>query len=599
MDSLTSKNTLRKLKSALHSLPEGLEKTYDEVWHRIKAQNPDDAELAARVIYWVFHASRPLTIAEIQHALAVEPGDTFLDEDNIPNEEVLVSVCAGIILVQRESDTLSLVHYTTQEYFERRGVEHFPSAQQEILRSCLTYLMFDEFNSGPCKTDEEMESRLEDKPFLRYAAKFWGYHAQGQPEESEESLILNFLSQDPKVSSSNQIRCLRNGNFENYTQYFPRNVSALWVTSYFGLCRIARLQLDKGADIIVNEKFTLQPLDMAAFRGHDKFVRLLLDYKPDQSLDSALHQAAFNGHEAVVRVLLQSGAVIDAPDELGMTALHLASQMGYENVTRLLLERKANVFLKTSHGRSTVYLAARSGMGAVVETLLQHGKLYKYKYETEVYASALHIAMTKKQDHVVRVLMENLDCFEEEDRQGRTLLHHACARGTLELVDRLLSRGLDPRILDKQKRTGLHHAASAASAKSLIRLLEEGLDPNQTDIDHWTPLHWAARAGREANVSILLKASGEQKKPSLSKWDPKTLAICHGHFRVAKLLRSGDETLMQHRRGTSSTEEAQEDRPLSRLVQLSTDIDRKDIVQALKQNNIECDGCDQVKIPNS
>lgn len=325
----------------------------------------------------------------------------------------------------------------------------------------------------------------------------------------------------------------------------------------------------------------MQPLDLAAFRGNAEFVRLLLDYKPDQSKNAALHQAACNGHEAVVRVLLQSPADIDAPDDLGMTALHLASQMGYENVNRLLLERKANVFLKTGSGRSTLYLAARDGKGTLLETLLQHGELHKYKHATEVYVSALHITTNKKQDHVVRMLMENLDGFEEKDQLGGTLLHHACAIGNLDHVNRLLSRGFDPRALDKQKRTGLHHAASAVSAKVLSRLLEEGLDPNQTDIDHWTSLHWAARAGREANVNILLSASGEPKKSSLSNWDPETLALCHGQFKIAKRLRfdEGD----------------QEDRPFSRQVQLSTDVDRRDAVQALRQKDIECDGCDQVR----
>lgn len=570
-----------------------MDKTYDEVWHRIKTQNPDDAELATRVIYWVFHAFRPLTVADIQHALAVEPGDTSLDDDNIPNEEDLVSVCAGIVLVQPESDTLGLVHYTTQEYFERRGVEHFPLAREEILRSCLTYLMFDEFSSGPCKTDEEMESRIGKRPFLKYAAHYWGDHAQGQPEESEEKLILNFLSQDKKLSSSNQIGHLRTAFLPNNLHYFSPSVPALWVTSYFGLTRIARLQLESGADLTMKEVFKLQPLDLAAFRGHDEFVRLLLDYKPDQDKISALHQAAFNGHEAVVRVLLQSGAEIDAPDELGLTALHIASHMGYENVIRLLLEQKANVFLKSGDGRSALYLAARWGKGAVMETLLQHRKLYKYNYETEVIVSALHIAATKKHDHVVKVLMENLDDFEWEDRQGRTLLHHARAIGNLDIVNQLLSRGFDPRGLDKQRRTCLHHAASAASDKVLSRLLEEGLDPNQTDIDHWTPLHWAARAGKEANVNILLSASRDQKKPSLSRWDPETLALCHGHFKVARFLHSEDAVPPQQRRDTSSTEG---DQPLSRLAQLSTDIHRKDAVKALRQNNIFCDGCDHVSL---
>ncbi|MCJ1464603.1 hypothetical protein MMC07_003216 [Pseudocyphellaria aurata] len=532
MDSISTKITLRKLKSALDSLPEGLDKTYDEVWYRIKAQNPDDAELATRVIYWVFHAFRPLTIAEMQHALAVEPGDNTLDDDNIPNEEVLVSVCAGIVLVQQESHTIGFVHNTTQEYFERRGVEHFPSARQEILRSCLTYLMFDEFNSEPCKTEEEMENRLDYRPFLKYAAMHWGDHARGQLEESEGNFILNFLSQNLKVSSSNQIRYLRSArSFNFYTLYYTHGLSALWFTSYFGLCRIARLQLESGVDV-------------------------------------------------------------DARDVRGRTALHYASQMGRENVTRLLLEWKANIFLNTGYGKSALHYAARGGWGAVVETLLQHGELHKYKYGTEVYASALHIAATRKQNQVVRIFMDNLDRFEPADSQGRTLLHHACATDDPDLVNRLLSRGFDPRVLDKQMRTCIHHAASAFSAKVLRRLLEEGLDPNQTDIDHWTPLHWAARAGSEASVSILLGARGNQKSPSLSKWDPVTLALFHGHFRIAKLLRAKDNTSLQQPLEISSIEGDEEHRQSSPLVQLSTNVHRRDAVQALWHKNFECDGCD-------
>jgi hypothetical protein len=90
-----SKTNPRSLKDALNSLLEGLDATYDEAMERIKAQSSDDFELARKVLYWISYAFRPLAVREIQNALAVRPGDHNLDEDGFPEEEILLSVCAG------------------------------------------------------------------------------------------------------------------------------------------------------------------------------------------------------------------------------------------------------------------------------------------------------------------------------------------------------------------------------------------------------------------------------------------------------------------------------------------------------------------------
>lgn len=127
MDSLATTTTLRKLKDALLSLPEGLNKSYDETFRRVHAQNLDQATLARKALYWVFSASRPLTVSELQHALAVETGDRTLDEDNIPDEGLLLSVCNGLLI--HEGGFLSLVHYTLQEYLEQEAETLFPEAQ--------------------------------------------------------------------------------------------------------------------------------------------------------------------------------------------------------------------------------------------------------------------------------------------------------------------------------------------------------------------------------------------------------------------------------------------------------------------------------------
>jgi hypothetical protein len=123
-----TKNDRRSLKDALNSLPEGLDATYDEAIERIKAQSSDDFELARKVLYWINYALRPLTIKEIQIALAVRPGDHDLDEDGFSEEERLLSVCAGIVTIQREGQTIILVHHTAQEYFKRQGDKQFPQA---------------------------------------------------------------------------------------------------------------------------------------------------------------------------------------------------------------------------------------------------------------------------------------------------------------------------------------------------------------------------------------------------------------------------------------------------------------------------------------
>jgi hypothetical protein len=42
-----------------------------------------------------------------------------LDEENLPEIEDMVSVCAGLVTVYEESNIVRLIYYTTQEYFER------------------------------------------------------------------------------------------------------------------------------------------------------------------------------------------------------------------------------------------------------------------------------------------------------------------------------------------------------------------------------------------------------------------------------------------------------------------------------------------------
>ena len=172
---------------------------------------------------------------ELQHALAVEAGDTTLDEDNIPDEVLIMSVCNGLVTYEKEGGFLALVHYTFQQYLEQKAERLFPEAQAELVQTCLTYLSFDEFGRGPCQSEYDFEARLKRWPLLEYAVSKWGQHASQGAEEACKDLIFQFLCQSAKVSASVQVLYGRRSWAVNHAGRFPLEVSALWLASYYGL----------------------------------------------------------------------------------------------------------------------------------------------------------------------------------------------------------------------------------------------------------------------------------------------------------------------------------------------------------------------------
>ncbi len=109
MDSLVSKNNADAIREALRHPPKGLKDTYEDAMRRIKEQTADDVELALGVLSWISFVVRPLSVEELQHALAVRPTHTDLRRGALPDEEIMVSVCAGLVVIDEESDVIRLV----------------------------------------------------------------------------------------------------------------------------------------------------------------------------------------------------------------------------------------------------------------------------------------------------------------------------------------------------------------------------------------------------------------------------------------------------------------------------------------------------------
>ena len=407
---------------------EVLSRAYAQAMERINGQRLGLRELARQVLLWITCARRPLTTLELQHALAVEVGESALDEDNQPQIEDMVSVCAGLVTVDEASRTIRLAHYTTQKYLEETQGEWFPNAEADITKICVTYLSFNVFESGFCRTDKEFEGRLQSNQLYDYAARNWGHHARRTSTSCQ--CVMEFLEKKAPVEASSQALIAvkdSNWHFPEYSQRFPRQMTGIHLAAYFGLKNTLELLLDTGkVDADLKDGYGRTPLWWAAGNGHEAVVKLLLDTgKVDADLkDSAYGQtplswAAENGHEAVVKLLLDTGKVdADSKDsKYGQTPLSWAAKIGHEAIVKLLLDSgkvdadskdslygrtplswaaengheavvklltgKANVDSKDHDGRTPLSWAARNGREAVVKLLLDTGKVDTYSKDSD------------------------------------------------------------------------------------------------------------------------------------------------------------------------------------------------------------------------
>ncbi|KAJ7584503.1 hypothetical protein C8J56DRAFT_789785, partial [Mycena floridula] len=109
LDALASQLNRKGLRMALSTLPKGIMDSYDAAMARISAQGEAENKLALQVFYWLAYAQEPLSVEEIQHAVAVSEDMTDMDFDAIVDVELLTSICAGLVIIRKESSHHKLI----------------------------------------------------------------------------------------------------------------------------------------------------------------------------------------------------------------------------------------------------------------------------------------------------------------------------------------------------------------------------------------------------------------------------------------------------------------------------------------------------------
>ncbi|KAJ7291361.1 ankyrin repeat-containing domain protein [Mycena rebaudengoi] len=515
MDSLAIKNTVKAVRDALRNLPEDLEHTYNDAMDRIESQNKDDKEVALRALIWVANAKRPLSVHELCEALAIELGAITLDADGMLDMDFIVSVCAGLLIVDQ---AVRLVHHTTQDYIDRVQPSRFPRAQTEITSQCLTYLSFEHFRGHRSQDNPSLHRKHK---LLSYASHYCLVHAAGEPETHLQERIIDFLGNAHRWRSP-----LLGGRVPSQWHYasWPSVASKLWVAAIFGLQEITRHLLEFDQSISKDEKESA--LLVASYWNYPEVVRLLIKHGANVnaaggSYGNALHVAAAMGHVSVVQELIANGIAMNTGGRQYSSALNTALERGHEGVAALLIENGALhndsalqvsmkghniiVLLLIKKGADTqrrLHDASVIGDIAVVQFLIEHGanvNLQGGKYKT-----ALQAASAEGKVEVVKLLLKHAADVNLQGGAHGSALHAASAQGDTTVMQLLLKHGADVNLEEWETGTALQVASASGHIGAVQLLLEHGADVNARGGVYGSALQLALDFRKEEVVELLL-----------------------------------------------------------------------------------------------
>ncbi|PIG85595.1 hypothetical protein AARAC_007318 [Aspergillus arachidicola] len=547
----------KKVRLALKELPRGeggLEDAYGSVMQRIEDQPLEYRKLAQRVLSWIVYAERMLGPSELRHALAVEEGAEDIDETDAPDLDVMVSVCMGLVTVDLPSNTIRLIHVTTQEYLRGVGEPWVSSTYEDMAVTCIRYLSLQPFKSGPCQNIQALRARQAGYAFLKYAGAHWGHHAR-PVQTAIADTVVSFLMDRALVSSSIHVP-FPSAVKAGVVKELPLEATGLHVAVWFDLPHILCRLLESGAVVDEVDSTNRTALHWATRLNHQDAVEGLLRGKADvERIDpvidhSPLHLAISLGHTGLARVLIRYGADIESQNSDGYNALHLACNCEDEEMVQILLDEGA--YVNAVLMRTT--LASRSEkdglsdedacISGVENTQDEDGSNDEM---SEYTPTALQIATISENLEIMRLLVCAGADVELCGRPGESPLSIAASSGCTNLVQYLIESGAKVDgggYLDEPALTPLHWAATEGCLEVVQQLLDAKAIINAISIDNIgektgmrvTALQLASAYGHDLVVRLLLDNGANPMLASEKKESPLYLALVGQHVDVVRTL---------------------------------------------------------------
>ncbi|KAH7125917.1 ankyrin repeat-containing domain protein [Dactylonectria macrodidyma] len=449
-----------KIDDATSSLPDSV----DEAYERILAKSIDH-EQAKRMLHIIVAAVRPLTLAEMDLALATRTHHKSYRSLSARPEERF-----GRITDSR----IYLLHQTAKEFLirsdrtDRRGSHNDqlvwkssldpPESHRILCQICVSHLLFKDFVDHPLEEDKDegIKTYLGAHEFLDYSATHWATHFRSAAIEEDE--MVRKAHQICNVNLAHYQTWLR-VYWANTRSTFPSSLTTLMIASYFGLEAIVRLELGEyGVEVnAIDRTYGRSAISWASENGFDDTVKLLIK-RPRLGLKN------------FAELSFPRGAKVDAKDKHGRTPLSYAAWNGHIDVAQRLVKEGARADSRDKNGASPISYALCSEHVDVVKRLekgAQVGSVDKIRRELLLSSSI------NGNDGVVTRLLKDGASVKTFDKTGRTPLSHAAEKGHDAIVKQLLENGAHVETPDNTARTPLLYAAEKSN-RTIVQLLLRG-----------------------------------------------------------------------------------------------------------------------------
>jgi len=332
----------------------------------------------------------------------------------------------------------------------------------------------------------------------------------------------------------------------NRTPLHPtfRDTSGTFDDTYFD---VVLYLLEHGADVDAQANTEHPtPLHLASYYGGFKVARLLLNRGvninvQDEKCRTPLHEVLTGMNNTIqdyyvdaVRFLLDHGADLDAEDNVHSTPLHVISRYGNVKAARLLLEHGARVDALDNDHSTSLHVASQYGRVEAARLLLEHGA--DVHALDRNHSTPLHVASQRGKVEAARLLLEHGADVHALDSNRSTPLHFASKNGSTEAARLLLGHGADVHALDSNRSTPLHFASKNGSTEAARLLLEHGADVHALDSNHSTPLHSASESGNAGAARPLLEHGAVVDARDNEDSTPLQVASQCGNTKAAILL---------------------------------------------------------------
>ena len=321
------------------------------------------------------------------------------------------------------------------------------------------------------------------------------------------------------------------------------------------------LLLEHGADPLAQNSQLLAPLNCAAAEGHSHAARLLLRAGARAahrivSNENAAHQAAAMGFKEVLaalmdpavacpddpspqaavtaRVLDVANAATASRPQDGCTPLHLAVMRGDRECAKIILNRQ----------RAPGGAGDAAAPNAVAADLSARDKQGFSPLHSAIWYHGNHAAAPQDPTQMCPcgcLLVEAGAPLDARSNNGSTPLHLASWKGLQQIVVQLCDAGADVTAQMDDGDSPLHQAAYGNHGVIVLQLLAKGANVHARKHDGNTALHLAAARGLRDMVQLLLDGGADRTLANHAGLKPLDLARQFGNQRAVELLESGSQ----------------------------------------------------------